>query len=47
MSMKELFFFIAELDAPFIEIKLRSNRMDLDEPGWLLNKEKGYKVKIY
>lgn len=21
--------------------------MDLDEPGWLLNKEKGYKVKIY
>lgn len=45
--MKEFFFFLAELDAPFIDIPLRSTRMDLDEPGWLLNTEKGYKVRIY
>jgi hypothetical protein len=48
MKIKDFFYFIAELEAPFIEIAgLRSTNMDEKEPGWLLNTEKGYKIKIY
>lgn len=48
MSMKNFFFFLAELKAPFIEFDgFISTNLEDNEPGWLVNPAKGYKVNIY
>ena len=48
LSILDCFYFIAELGEPFITEKdMISNDIETFEPGWLINKEKGYKVKAY
>jgi hypothetical protein len=47
MTMNQFFFFLSELPPPFVNVNLRSTRLDLKEPGWLVNEEKGYKVKMF
>ena len=47
MNMNDFFYFLAELDCPFVEKGLVSQNLKVQEAGWLVNTEKGYKIKIF
>ena len=49
MPMHKFFFFLAELPYPFIELEdiITYKNLDNNEPGYIFNDEKKYKVKLY
>ena len=45
--MKDFFYFLCELQPPFIDNKYLTKKGTDKEAGYMINKAKGYKIKIF